>query len=264
MFGLRSTIPSAGASLGPYSHLTQLEMGQLLKLLLEPRRLFFFYFLFLPFLFLLSGLAPLTVLALLAMALPDLFKIGLSAEPFHYAVDGHYSMGLVAVLIVGVVEYIRSPSNRASPFSFLREPRYIVGLLIGFCVANSCLPISVAFWSNANARIFHYENYVGAQNAADMRTILAKISPLSPTVSIQATNGAMAPEFVTRKDFALLQLEIRLMLILSSLIRTRTNQLEVGRERICIKVSSITCSPSFIKAISKVFSLEASSCGKRN
>ena len=202
-FFFKSAAQHVQSNLGAYVYLTNGDLTEMIRVLFEPKRLFFFYFSLLPFIFLLVSVPRRVLIAVALIATPEILKIGLSGEPFHYAVEGHYSMGLIAALMVAVLERQRCGSGPSGGSRTRSSLRNVVALLVAFLIANSCWPLSVTFWTNANARTFHVENYQKSASVSDMQNLLALISPLDPKASVHSTNGAIAAEFVMRQDFAI-------------------------------------------------------------
>ena len=192
-----------GAVLTPpnaYQLLFDLEWGQLVKQFLEIKRLFFFYFMALPFLcfFLLLPFKHI-FFALIAMA-PDFLKIVASSEPLHYAVDGHYSAGILSIMLLTFaisLERINFELQR------LRALALVASITASFAVVNSALPISIAFWTPANAGNFMFTNYIETEKSYSLSEVSQKLATLGNIKSIQATNGAVTSDIVQRNGFDL-------------------------------------------------------------
>jgi len=182
----------------PYSMLLSGDPSQIVKLLAEPRKLFFVCFLFFPFLFL-----PLRAWPVMVVALPDLAKILLSSEMLHFSVEGHYTLGLIAVMFAGYIYSLKEVADSYGAWVLGRLPIVTLVLTVGLSVAHSPLPTSFNFWSNWSGGAFNYRNYFSDGRTQSLRQVERLVGD-DMNAKVEVTNGAFTPELGKRKTFVYL------------------------------------------------------------
>lgn len=173
----------------PYAVALYGDLAEKLRLLIDPRKFVFVYVLLAPFL-LLPVLAP----AVLVVALPELLKTLGSSEMLHYALEGHYTLGLVAVFFVGFVDGLVVVSRRWAGAAAFRLGFAGLCVTVGLSVAHSPMPWSFNFWSEWSGGAFNYRHYLWSERTQSLRYISSLIE-VAPDTNIEITNGAFAPEF---------------------------------------------------------------------
>lgn len=166
----------------------------IIKLLIEPRKLFFLSFLLTPFL-----LLPLWSWAVMIVALPDLAKTLLSSEMLHYSVEGHYTLGLLAVIFVGYIHALNRLTKIHGRWVEEKLPIVTLVITIGLSIAHSPLPTSFDFWSNWSGGAFNYSNYVSSPRTESLRKA-AHLVGTNPVTWVEITNGAFTPELGMRNS----------------------------------------------------------------
>jgi len=180
----------------PYRALVQGDWRSLAVGLLDTNKAFFVLFLVGPFLFL-----PLLAPGVLLVSFPDFCKALFSQEPLHHAVDGHYTLGITAVLLTAYVLGLKRIRDRFG-FSTLR-PAVLFFLLfvVGIGVSNSPLPLSVCFWMERGVpRAHHYSNYL-RDAKTDILGKLRSAIPKTEDIRLEFTNNLYAPFLVHRKGY---------------------------------------------------------------
>lgn len=151
-----SSSASAGSVLltdSPYAYLSQLDFYQLTNSFLDIRKFLTFTLLFAPFAFI-----PLLMPTYILLAMPELLKVFLSLEPLHYSIEGHYTLGVQAVLIVATISYV---SRKYTDWALVsKNTRKILGMTLTYVVVNSALPISINFYSETGGGAFNINKYI--------------------------------------------------------------------------------------------------------
>lgn len=181
---------------GPYHIFLSGSFGDILNLLFSPRKLFFLFFLFLPFLFL-----PLASWRVMVVAIPEVAKTLFSSEPLHYAVEGHYTLGLIAVMFVG---YIFTIEKIYLIYSVIARRLITVSffLSLALSVSHGPTPISVDFWANTSSGSFNYRNYLFDSRSASL-SIASGFLPVNHDYKLQISNNTYANSFGLVKDLKL-------------------------------------------------------------
>jgi len=184
---------SLGALLNPtygqsaYAKALSFEFNALLELLTEPRKIFFGIFVIFPALFTLM-FAP----QFLVVMLPDIAKIGLSSEPLHYSLEGHYTLAIIAIITVISIAGIASIKKR---FGIVKSQRvsFIVTLSsVLLTICHGPLPFSYNFWAKWSGGAFHYSNYQQSVIKNDFEKLLQPLSS-EPNISISISNDMFHP-----------------------------------------------------------------------
>lgn len=193
-FGSINAASNVITSTGPYSILVNPDADAFRLLISDPRKLFFIFFAFLPFLFsTFFGFRALLILG------PDLAKILLSTEPLHYAVEGHYTLSIVAVGYWWFCKMIgkwRLVSRKAAG----RTALVSAALSISLGVGHGCLPHSYNFWGTISGGAFHFTNYLKTQKYQDLLLVERNLVD-DRTISVEISNGAFTPEIGRRFEF---------------------------------------------------------------
>jgi uncharacterized membrane protein len=187
--------PSGNAS--PYRFLFSGEPAEFLKLLMEPRKAFFIFFLFFPFLFI-----PLRAWSTLIVALPDFAKTLGSSEMLHYAVEGHYTLGAVAVVFVAYINALKTIDMKLKFLTAMNLPLMAVCLTFVLSMAHSPLPISFNFWSQWSGGAFRYQNYWFSDRFASLKKAESLMGE-DPGQSLEISNGAFTPNVARREHMTL-------------------------------------------------------------
>jgi uncharacterized membrane protein len=178
----------------PYATVLTGDPLQIASVLASPRKLFFVFFLFFPFLFL-----PLRAWPVLVVALPDLAKTLLSSEMLHFSVEGHYTLGLVAVMFVGYIYGLKEVASRLGECILEKLPILTLVLTLGLSVAHSPLPTSFNFWSNWSGGAFNYQNYLSDGRTQSLCQVERLVGD-DVNSKVEVTNGAFTPELGKRKS----------------------------------------------------------------
>jgi len=178
----------------PYATLLTGDPLQIAGLLASPRKLFFVFFLLFPFLFL-----PLRAWTVMVVALPDLAKTLLSSEMLHFSVEGHYTLGLVAVMFVGYIYGLRDIASRYGVWVIERLPIVTLLLTAGLSVAHSPMPTSFNFWSNWSGGAFNYNNYLSDGRTQSLRRVENLVGN-HVNAKVEVTNGAFTPNLGKRNS----------------------------------------------------------------
>ncbi len=162
--------------------------------LLDLRKGFFIYFVFLPVLF-----SPLLYWPALIVLIPEFMKVLLSTEPLHFAIEGHYTLVFIAM---GYWALIRVLSGN---FSYLKANALklsLTSLVLSLClsIGHGVLPLSLNFWLNLSAKNYHYSNYYESRRTMDVQKIIAA-GYLRDDDRLVVTNDAFIRDFARRKDF---------------------------------------------------------------
>lgn len=162
--------------------------------LLDLRKGFFIYFVFLPVLF-----APLLFWPALIVLIPEFMKVLLSTEPLHFAVEGHYTLVFIAM---GYWALIRILSGNFFYLTANALKLSLTSLFLSLClsIGHGVLPLSLNFWLNLSAKNYHYSNYYEGQRAMDVQEIIAE-GYLRDDDRLVVTNDAFIRDFARRKDF---------------------------------------------------------------
>jgi uncharacterized membrane protein len=178
----------------PYATVLSGTLTEIAGLLASPRKLFFLFFLLFPFLFL-----PLRAWLVMVVALPDLAKILLSSEMLHFSVEGHYTLGLVAVMFVGYVYSLKELASHYGAWTIERLPILTLVLTVGLSVAHSPMPTSFNFWSNWSGGAFNYKNFLSDGRTQSLRQVERLVGD-DVNAKVEVTNGAFTPELGKRKS----------------------------------------------------------------
>lgn len=181
---------SSQAVFGPSSAYSELLTGspnRVIKILIDPRKFFFVFFLALPFLFL-----PFRAWAVMVVALPDLAKTLFSTEMLHFSVEGHYTLGLIAVIFIAYIYTLKYISHTYGSWVINRLSIITLCTTAGISIAHSPLPTSLNFWSNWSGGAFHFRNYWPDARTASLEGVERLVSD-DPFTRVEITNGAFTP-----------------------------------------------------------------------
>lgn len=188
--------PIVFGSDGPYFIFLTGSFGDIFNLLFTTRKFFFLFFLFLPFLFL-----PLAAWRVMVVAIPEIAKTLFSSEPLHYAVEGHYTLGLIAVMFVGYI-FIIKKIYLNYPVIANRLITILFFLSFALSISHGPTPISVNFWANTSSGSFNYRNYLFDSRSASL-SIASSYLPLNHDYKLQISNNTYANSFGLVKDIKL-------------------------------------------------------------
>jgi len=191
-YGALNSSNSVFSAESAYGALLSGNSVEFFKLLVEPRKIFFLFFLLFPFL-----LLPLRAWAVMVVALPDLAKTLLSSELLHYSVEGHYTLGLIGVLFVGYIHALKELSGQYGEWVVTRLPVVTLVITAGLSIAHSPLPTSFDFWSNWSGGAFNYGNYLSSERTYSLQTV-EELVGADPETKIEITNAAFTPELGKR------------------------------------------------------------------
>jgi len=181
-----------------YSNLASGNFVALAKGLLSPYKIFFLFFLLGPLLFL-----PAIAVPVFLVALPDLAKTLLSEEALHHAVEGHYTLGMIAVFFVAYVHALGTLRGKWGQAFTDRIGVIVLVLTVSMAVAHSPLPISMDFWTKWGALPgFHYSNYLPNARTAALKEAEALIGT-DANQTVELTNSAYTPLIVHRHNIKL-------------------------------------------------------------
>lgn len=178
----------------PYAVTLSGGIEQLFDWVNNPRKLFFLFFIFFPFLFL-----SFPAWTVMIIAIPDLAKTMLSSEMLHFSVEGHYTLGLIAVTFVGYIYGVKKMSARYGKWIIDKVSVISFTVMIGFAVAHSPLPISFDFWTNWSGGAFNYKNYFESESGKSLREIERRVGA-DPDTKIEMTNNSFTSKLVRRND----------------------------------------------------------------
>lgn len=179
----------------PYSSLFNGDILETLLKLVEPRKLFFIFFLFFPFFFL-----PLGSWRIMIVAIPDLVKTLLSDDMLHFAVEGHYTVGLIAVIFTGYISTLKVLSKKYGSKIIKQISLVSLVTLFGLTFSHSPLPNSFNFWSEWSAGTFSYKNYMVSERTESFRRVEGMVGN-DPELHIEVTNGGYTPALARRRLF---------------------------------------------------------------
>lgn len=178
------------------SYYTILLSGNIKKILLSMLNVqkgFFIFSLIGPFL-LMPLLSPLALI----VAIPDFSKSLLSQEPLHYAIDGHYTLGITATFFIAYIFSLRKIKIKYN--LKLAQTISILVLIetLAFNIANSPMPISLNFWLKEGVpKAFYYKNYFSDKKTLALKEV-DKIMPPDQNLKIELTNDIYTPHLVHR------------------------------------------------------------------
>lgn len=175
-----------------YWELTSGSPSLILKMLLDPKKAFFVFFLLFPFLFL-----PFRSWAIMIVAIPDFVKTMGSGEMLHYSVEGHYTLALIAVIFVAYIDALPKLADKYGHDLHIKLPVITAVITLTFSIAHSPLPISFDFWSNWSAGTYNYKNYLSGERVASLRRAENLIG-LNPSQKIEISNAAFTPNLARR------------------------------------------------------------------
>jgi uncharacterized membrane protein len=162
--------------------------------LLDLRKGFFIYFVFIPVLF-----SPLLYWPAVIVLIPEFMKVFLSTEPLHFAIEGHYTLVFLAM---GYWALIRVLSGNFYYLKVNALKLSLASLVLSMClsIGHGVLPFSLNFWLNLSAKNYHYSNYFESERAMDVQKIIAA-GYLHDDDRLVVTNDAFIRDFARRKDF---------------------------------------------------------------
>ena len=193
-FGSINSVSNVITSTGPYSFLIDPNADNFRLVIADPKKFFFIVFAFLPFLF--STFLSFRALLILS---PDLTKILLSNEPLHYAVEGHYTLSIVAVGYWWLCKTIAKKSvssKKAARKTALASAMLSISLSVG----HGSLPHSYNFWGEISGGAFHFTKYFKTQRYKDLRKVEQQFVN-KKSISVEVSNGAFSPEIGRRLEF---------------------------------------------------------------
>lgn len=154
--------------------------------LLDHRKLFYIGFLFLPFLLFLSPSMP-----SLITLIPELSKALLSFEPLHFSVDGHYTLGVFAILLKSSIDGFQD-NNSVLKTKVTLHPFIIVFSSLALSISHGPMPWSINFASKWSNEAFNYSKYIERPMPKKALEIIDYINKDS-TLKLQITNNAFFP-----------------------------------------------------------------------
>ena len=192
-FNSHITANSLSSVQSPYSDLVQGNIMKLVAGVFTAKKLYFIFFLLGPFLF-----VPLFTPAVLIVSIPDFAKTLLSSEPLHHAVDGHYTLGIIAVLFVAYIHSLSKVNARFGINAMRSIAVLILVLTTGSNISNSPLPISVNFWFTKGVLPdFQYVNYRTDKRSETLEKLAGVVVP-DVSMKIELSNSAYTPYLVHR------------------------------------------------------------------
>jgi uncharacterized membrane protein len=181
----------------PYSILTSGSIGEVFKLIIQPQKAFFVFFLLFPFLFL-----PLRSLSILIVAIPSIVKTLGSSELLHYSVEGHYTLALIAVMFVGYIQALAKLSYHRVFKNSSQVAIVTLTIMVTFSLVHGPLPVSFDFWSNWSAGSFNFRNYLETERTRSLQKA-EKLIGLSVDEKVEISNGAFTPNLARRHYLSL-------------------------------------------------------------
>lgn len=167
-----------------YVHLSNFDLKKTSEVIFEPRKLFFIFFVFFPLLFL-----PIFSIPTLAVSIPDFAKIVLSSEQLHYSVEGHYTLGIIAVAFFASIHTLDKIKNKYGMLATLRLAIACCFLTFSMSIIHGPAPHSINFWTNFSSAAFNKKNYVSGTRTTSIEKVQT-ILDQSENPRIQLTNGA--------------------------------------------------------------------------
>ena len=172
-----------------YGSIISGHLFETFEVLMQPRKFFFIFFLFAPFLFIpVFGFRPLVV------SIPDLLKLLFSSEILHTAVEGHYTIGLIAVLFIAYIEGLFFLVNKYKLNSF-KISFLVLFCTLGFSFGHSPMIASFNFVSNWSSGNFNIGNYIVSSKTESFNSIKSLIV-ITPKTHIEIVNNSFYPEIV--------------------------------------------------------------------
>jgi uncharacterized membrane protein len=183
--------------LSPYGKFLTGDLSNFHSLFLDPRKAFFILFLLAPL-----GLSPLLGWRALLVSIPEWAKTLLSSEPLHYAVEGHYTPALLAILSYSHIRGLSEIRRRFSDVTAYRWSRASVVLTITLAISHSPTPLSFDFWTRWSAGNFMSGKYQEDSHTESLRKV-STIVGSNPDLKVEVTNGAFTPQLANRWRYEL-------------------------------------------------------------
>lgn len=168
----------------PYANLIKFDLSAIISDL-NIRKLFYLYFIFVPLLFI-----PILRPLYLIVAIPEIAKSLLSSEPLHYAVEGHYTLGLIGCLFAAFVSGIQLIRVRYGYNVALKLTILSLCVTFLFSILHSCFPWSKDFWSSSSNGDFNIQNYLGSERSDSLAKIDNYFLNVPNEAKVQISNSA--------------------------------------------------------------------------
>ena len=153
----------------------------------DPRKLFFIWFTFSAFVFF-----PTAVLAGFLVLAPELIKTLGSTEYLHYAVDGHYTLGILGILYISIARHgVDNADKTRACGVFIMHVFFLFGLGIG----QGVLPYSTNFIFGTSSGAFSFERYLVSETFELDKNIIEN-AKVSSDKNVEATNSKVHPSLI--------------------------------------------------------------------
>ena len=170
--------------------------GDHLAALITPRKVFFFGFMFAPLIPLIG-----TEWRKILLIGPETIKFMLSSEPLHYAVEGHYTFAIIAIVFCIAAEKSVDAKGPKGRFSSWKRWAYLLPFLYwGQAVGHGALPNSINFVTHMSGGAFNAGLYVPNEAKTRLQNQLQALD-IHPDRSVHITNEAFVPTIAGRMDF---------------------------------------------------------------
>lgn len=180
----------------PYINLIEFDISAMISDF-NLRKLFYLYFIFLPFL-----LIPLLRPTYFIVAIPEFAKALLSNEPLHYAIEGHYTLGIIGCLFPAFVGGIQLIRERLSYLIALKITTLCLCMTFIFSILHSCFPWSRDFWSLSSNGDFNIQNYLSSERSDSLAKIDNYFANVPDDSRVQISNSAYFSN-IARKNLLL-------------------------------------------------------------
>lgn len=177
-----------------YHALISLDFNEIINLEKNYKKIFFIIFIFSPFVF-----SPFFSISFFLTIVPELMKTLLSTEMLHYSVDGHYTLGIVAVCFVSYIYFVRNIAEKHSISLYDRLPLLTLVLSLALSISNSPLPTSLNFYSYWSGGNFRYSNYTITDRTKSLQKVENIIGD-NQYLKLEVTNGIFSPKLTMRRE----------------------------------------------------------------
>jgi uncharacterized membrane protein len=168
----------------PYINLINLNISAIISDL-NLRKLFFLYLIFVPLL-----LIPLLRPTYFIVAVPEFAKALFSTEPLHYAIEGHYTLGIIGCLFPAFVGGVQLIKVRFGYSVALKITTLCLCMTVLFSILHSCFPWSKDFWSLSSNGDFYFKNYLSSDRSSSLIRVDNFFSNVSNNANVQISNNA--------------------------------------------------------------------------
>jgi len=135
---------------------------------------------------------PLLAWPIILVSVPDLAKILLSQELLHYSVEGHYTVGILGVSLVGLMHSLNKVRIIYTECFSKKLLAIVFWVCTSFSIAHSPSPISINFYTLKSAGAFNLSKYFDSNNNEFFEK-LAEIKNNLSIMTVEITNDSFSP-----------------------------------------------------------------------